>query len=111
METVDQIEKRLNSEGYYANARLHAECKHKADIAYDIMCNPRRVVSNRNDSKQVKRFIKKGGKILYLQPKGTRKVYSKIAIPQCPVVRYRSEHKLSPEEVQIQFAFKHGMVN
>ena len=110
MQSVEQLEKQFKADGY-SNPRLHAEAKHSADVHYDVnIKNPRRYVSNRNDNKAVKQYLKNGGSILYLHPKRSRKSQSKVAIPQIPVVRYRSQHKLSPEELQIQQAIKLGLV-
>ena len=100
METVDQLTATFKEQGY-ANPAMHAEAKHQADVVFDVQIkNKRRFISpaKHNASNKVKTFINKGGKIHYLQPKGTRKTYIKVAIPATTQTGFRPAHKLTPEQ-------------
>jgi hypothetical protein len=104
METVEQLTANFKAEGY-ANPAMHAECKHSADVIFDVQIkNKRRFVSpaKHNASKKVKTYLNKGGTIHYLQPKRTRKVYVQVAIPASTQAGIRPHHKLTPEQA---FAF------
>ena len=102
MQTVETLKADFVAKGYSErSAQIHAECKHKANIYFDVnIKNKRRFISpaKHNASKKVKTFINKGGKITYLQPKGTRKSYSKVAIPASTQAGFRPVHKLTPEQ-------------
>ena len=104
MQTVEQLTANFKAEGY-ANPAMHAEAKHQADVVLDVhIKNKSRFLSpaKHNASKKVKTFINKGGKIHYLQEKGTRKVYVRVAIPASTQAGIRPAHKLTPEQA---FAF------
>jgi hypothetical protein len=71
METVEQMTASFKAQGY-TNPQLHAECKHSANVVFDVQIkNKRRFVSpaKHNASKKVITFINKGGLIHYLQIK------------------------------------------
>ena len=106
MLSVAQLKKEFISMGYSErSAQIHAECKRKADIYFDVSIkNKRRFISpaKHNASKKVVTYINKGGKITYLKPKGTRKVHVKVAIPATIQTGLRPYHKLTPEQ---SFAF------
>ena len=100
METVDQLTATFKEQGY-TNPAMHAEAKHQADVVFDVQIkNKRRFVSpaKHNASKKVITYINKGGSIHYLQPKGTRKTYIKVAIPASTQTGFRPAHKLTPEQ-------------
>ena len=100
--SVQQLKNDFMAQGYKEqSAQIHAECKHQANVYFDVSIqNKRRFVSpaKHNASKKVKTFINKGGKIHYLQEKGTRKVYVSVAIPASTQAGIRPAHKLWPEE-------------
>ena len=106
MQTVEQLKNDFMAQGYKEqSAQIHAECKYKANIYFDVSIkNKRRFISpaKHNASKKVKTFINKGGKIQYLREKGTRKTYIKVAIPASTQAGIRPAHKLTPEQA---FAF------
>ena len=106
MQTVEQLKTDFMAQGYKEqSAQIHAECKHQADVVFDVQIkNKRRFISpaKHNASKKVITFINKGGQIHYLQPKRTRKVYVKVAIPASTQAGLRPHHKLTPEQA---FAF------
>ena len=102
MQTVEQLKEEFVAQGYKEqSAQIHAECKYKANIYFDVSIkNKRRFISpaKHNASKKVITYINKGGKIIYLKPKGTRKVHVKVAIPATIQTGLRPYHKLTPEQ-------------
>ena len=106
MQTVEQLKDDFMAQGYKEqSAQIHAECKYKANIYFDVSIkNKRRFISpaKHNASKKVKTFINKGGKNKYLREKGPRKTYIKVAIPASTQAGIRPAHKLTPEQA---FAF------
>jgi hypothetical protein len=109
METVEQLKTDFMAQGYKEqSAQIHAECKYKANIYFDVSIkNKRRFISpvlhnieqhTASEAKKIKSFYKKGGQVHYLQPKGTRKVYVKVAIPATTQTGIRPAHKLTPEQ-------------
>ena len=102
MLSIEKLKKEFIKIGHSErSAQIHAECKRKADIYFDVSIkNKRRFISpaKHNASKKVITYINKGGKIIYLKPKGTRKVYVKVAIPATIQTGLRPYHKLTPEQ-------------
>ena len=102
MQTVEQLKNDFMAQGYKEqSAQIHAECKYKANIYFDVSIkNKRRFISpaKHNASKKVITYINKGGTIHYLQPKRTRKTYIKVAIPATTQTGFRPAHKLTPEQ-------------
>jgi len=115
MLTIEQLKKEFINQGHTAqSAQIHAECKYKANIHFDVnIKNKRRFISPALHNvrpeilKPVKKFFKNKG-ITYLRDKFTRKTTSKVAIPS-PQYRHLSQHKLSPEDLTLQHALKHGV--
>ena len=115
MLSIEQLKKDFISQGYTAqSAQIHAECKYKADIYFDVnIKNKRRFISPalHNVGKDILRYVKKylkDNNITYLRDKFTRKTTSKVAIPS-PQYRHLSQHKLSPEDLTLQNALKYGV--
>ena len=109
MLSIEKLKKEFIKIGHSErSAQIHAECKRKADIYFDVSIkNKRRFISpvlhnieqhTPVNIKKIKSFYKKGGKILYLKPKGTRKVYVKVAIPATTQTGLKPYHKMTPEQ-------------
>ena len=105
MQSLKQLVKEFADQGY-PNPLIHAECKLWAlqKIALANQQSPPQLkpayIKDFHKSIQtfIRAYIKDGGFITQLPEKQTRKSNKKVAMPATPVVRYRSEHKLSPEE-------------
>ena len=115
MLSIEQLKKEFINQGYSEqSAQIHAECKYKADIHFDVnIKNKRRFISPalHNVGKDILRYVKKylkDNNITYLRDKFTRKTTSKVAIP-APQYRHLSQHKLSPEDLTLQNALKYGV--
>ena len=105
MQSLKQLVKEFADQGY-PNPLIHAECKLWAlqKLALANQQSPPQLkpayIKNFRKSLQdnIRVYIKSGGFITQLPEKQTRKSNKKVAMPVRPVVRYRSEHKLSAEE-------------
>ena len=114
MKSLKQLVKEFADQGY-PNPLIHAECK--------LWALQKQALANQQSPPQLKpayikdfspllqdyirSYIKDGGFITQLPEKQTRKSNKKVAIPATPVVRYRSEHKLSAEEAtELRMALK-----
>ena len=115
MPSLKQLVKEFASQGY-PNPLIHAECKlwalHKVALAKQqsapvLKSNPKPIMSS-SFQKAIRHYLNKGGAIQYLAEKRERNSNRKVAIPQQPVVRYRSLHKLSPQEA-IELALARGV--
>lgn len=117
MLTIEQLKNEFIKQGHTAqSAQLHAECKHKADIYFDVnIKNKRRFISPQLHNvrpeilKPVKKFFKNKG-ITYLREKFTRKTTSKIAIPATQQ-KYKCQHKLDAMDIALNNAMKKGFVD
>ena len=112
MQSLKQLVKEFKDQGYQ-NPLIHAECKLWAlqKIALANQQSPPQLkpayIKDFHKSIQafIRAYIKDGGFITQLPEKQTRKSNSKVAIPQEPVIRFHSRHKLTPEEdSQLQMA-------
>ena len=115
MLTIEQLKKDFISQGYTAqSAQIHAECKYKADIHFDVnIKNKRRFISPalHNVRNEILRYVKKylkDNNIFYQREKYSRKTNSKIAIPATQQ-KYKSQHKLPADELMLQNAIKYGV--
>ena len=115
MESLKELVKEFASQGY-PNPLIHAECKlwalqkvalAKQQSAPVLKSNPKPIMSS-SFQKAIRYYLNKGGAIQYLAEKQERHSNRKVAIPQQPVVRYRSLHKLSPQEA-IELALARGV--
>ena len=105
MQSLKQLIKEFKDQGY-PNPLIHAECKlwalQKQALANQQAPPVLKPAFIKDFSPLLQDFIrayaKNGGLITQLPEKQTRKSNKKVAMPATPVVRYRSEHKLSPEE-------------
>ena len=115
MQAIENLKQDFINQGHSEqSAQFHAECKHKANIYFDVnIKNKRRFISPALHNvrpeilKPVKKFIKNNG-ITYLRDKFTRNTKVKVAIPS-PQYRHLSQHKLSPEDLTLQNALKYGV--
>ena len=105
MKSLKQLVKEFADQGY-PNPLIHAECKlwalQKIALANQQAPPTLKPAFIKDFSPLLQDFIrayaKNGGCITQLPEKQTRKSNKKVAMPVRPVVRYRSEHKLSAEE-------------
>ena len=114
MPSLKQLVKEFADQGY-PNPLIHAECKLWA-LQKQALANQQSppqlkpaYIKNFRKSLQdnIRAYIKSGGFITQLPEKQTRKSNKKVAMPATPVVRYRSEHKLSAEEAtELRMALK-----
>lgn len=116
MQSIKQLEKQFSDQGY-SNPLIHAKAKHMADQHFAKMqsnspqeeLKPVKITEFRKSiQNSIRSYIKKGGFISQLAEKIQRKSSVKVAIQQQPVVRYRSQHKLSPQEA-IELALAKGV--
>ena len=112
MQSLKQLVKEFKDQGYQ-NPLIHAECKlwalQKIALANQQAPPTLKPAFIKDFSPLLQDFIrayaKNGGCITQLPEKQTRKSNSKVAIPQEPVIRFHSRHKLTPEEdSQLQMA-------
>ena len=105
MESLKQLVKEFKDKGY-PNPLIHAEAK--------LWALQRVALANQEDPPELKPayikdfrkslqdairlYIKSGGFISKLAEKKSHQSNKKVAVPQMPVVRYRSQHKLTAEE-------------
>ena len=117
MLSIAQLKKDFIKQGYSEqSAQFHAECKHKANVYFDVnIKNKRRFISPALHNvrpeilKPVKKFFKNKG-ITYLRDKFTRKTTSKIAIPAVQQ-KYKCQHKLDAMDIALNNAMKKGFVD
>ena len=117
MLSIAQLKKDFIKQGYSEqSAQFHAECKHKANVYFDVnIKNKRRFISPALHNvrpeilKPVKKFFKNKG-ITYLRDKFTRKTTSKIAIPAVQQ-KYKCKHKLDAMDIALNSAIKKGFVD
>ena len=115
MLSIEQLKKEFINQGYSEqSAQIHAECKYKADIHFDVnIKNKRRFISPalHNVRNEILRYVKKylkDNNIFYQREKYSRKTNSKIAIPAVQQ-KYKSQHKLPADELMLQNAIKYGV--
>ena len=107
--SLEQLKNDFMAQGYREqSAQIHAECKRRADIHFDVhIYNKRPFVSpvlhnieqhTKAHAKKIKSFYKNGGKIKYQHSKGNRKVNIMVAVPASTHTGARPEHKLTPEQ-------------
>ena len=115
MLSIEQLKKEFINQGYSEqSAQIHAECKYKADIHFDVnIKNKRRFISPalHNVRNEILRYVKKylkDNNIFYQLEKYSRKTNSKIAIPAVQQ-KYKSQHKLPADELMLQNAIKYGV--
>jgi hypothetical protein len=115
MKSLKELVKEFAVQGY-ANPLIHAEAKlwalqkialAKQYSAPSLKSNPKPIMQS-PFQKAIRHYLNKGGAIQYLAEKLERHSDRKVAIPQQPVVRYRSLHKLSPQEA-IELALARGL--
>ena len=105
MKSLKQLVKEFADQGY-PNPLIHAECKLWAlqKLALANQQSPPQLkpayIKNFRKSLQnnIRAYIKDGGFITQLPEKQIRKSTKKVAMPQEPVIRFNSRHKLTPEE-------------
>ena len=105
MKSLKQLVKEFADQGY-PNPLIHAECKLWA-LQKQALANQQSppqlkpaYIKNFRKSLQdnIRVYIKSGGFITQLPEKQSRNSNKKIAVPQHPLVRYRSGHKLTAIE-------------
>jgi hypothetical protein len=115
MQSLKQLVKEFAVQGYQ-NPLIHAEAKlwalqkvalAKQYSAPSVQSNPKPIMQS-SFQEAIRFYLNNGGLIKYLPAKRERNSNRKVAIPQQPVVRYRSLHKLSPQEA-IELALARGV--
>jgi hypothetical protein len=105
MQSLKQLVKEFKDQGY-ANPLIHAECKlwalqkvalAKQHTAPVLKSNPKPIMQS-SFQEAIRFYLNNGGLIKYLPAKRERNSNLKVAMPQEPVIRFNSRHKLTPEE-------------
>ena len=105
MKSLKQLVKEFADQGY-PNPLIHAECKLWA-LQKQALANQQApptlkpaFIKNFEKALQgfVRTYVKNGGYITQYPEKQIRKSNKKVAMPQEPVIRFNSRHKLTPEE-------------
>ena len=105
MKSLKELVKEFAVQGY-ANPLIHAEAKlwalqkialAKQYSAPSLKSNPKPIMQS-PFQKAIRFYLNNGGLIKYLPAKRERNSNLKVAMPQEPVIRFNSRHKLTPEE-------------